>query len=1332
MVSSIVNGVLGKVAPPAPLVFVSQGWPSFLLSAMAMNLPIAGAYFPRSLHRYFDKTKSGNSTWYTPLDFQKSPTDGILVVTGTLSFILEHSRACRPSIVCVEEALRSTSPKTLKTRGSRARSDLEAKGYTTFVFKHALFGGATSASHLVGIDTELMPSHSLEDAPRDVPRSLSHFLNSASTGNFTPRWIDAPRDVAILPVSTAKVSWLDRPTGMNQDVLDSNGLLPVSSPYSLVGCPSVFCTNDKLCARSITAAEALRIYSIPTFMDQVLLPSIPTVRHRLPFEDAVSPEITGYIFRRLWEIRSGGESYDGRRDSVPEPQGVEEEKLSVLEEEADLVERAQPLMEDFSEGREDSSLDGEDLLVDEKDVVLSEYSPSLTCDVRDSNDIQIQSEMTSNIEIEIDDDKTVITNNLTSQRNAVGEEGSDKEVVLPLGKRGFDKEDALKGRQIAEVELPDSTLLHPAFSAPSESLEAASAALHVSKAVKADDAEVPTHIWDERVFKNDLKPSSDAQKEAAVATLRRFGLGIYWKNLLGDCRERLRTNFGQKWYNKSRSKHGKATELAVEVNALANVMWHATEADWFEYKRGSQIHYFRFPPIYQKMARDGVKVFFEKKGPSSKRRQRTIDDPELRKKVRKKLEKVIDRGYIVEAGISLKSLIKYFPVPKGEDDIRMVYDATANELNEAVWCPSFWLPTVESMIRALDCNSFMLDRDIGEHFLNMPLHKSVWAYTGLDLGPVFDDDENASDDAPKRWFHWVRCLMGFKSSPYIAVKMTLIVEEMARGDRHDVDNPFHWAAIRQNLPGTPDYTPTKPWISKMREDGRVAADLFTFVDDERVTGPDEELTWQAGHRLACIQSYLGIQDAARKVRRCSQTPGAWAGAVVHILAEYGVCILTSPEKWNKLKSILTKWLGRLESGEEKLDHKELLSDRGFLVYVTKVYPSMIPYLKGFHLTIENWRGDRDEEGWKLKSSKLRTATPLEDIEVDDYDDESVLFDQHRQEKCVEGNKEDDEGEGYLNAPPDGKTTAVPRFRSDLLALLELSNYELPPLRLVRGKVVFTALYGFGDASGKGFGSTSSHANGEVSFRLGIWGRDEEGESSNYRELRNLVEAAEEEARKGNLSNTEFWLFTDNITAEACFHRGNSSSKLLHGLILRLRMLEVQQSVVIHVVHVSGKRMIAQGTDGVSRSSRLEGVMVGEDMLSFIPLAETAIERHPSLLSWVASWSGINDIKPLGVEDWFDKGHGVIGGAPAPSSRGIWIPEHEAPGQVHLWAPPPALADVALEELLKARHKRTDTYHIMLIPRVMTPRWRRLFNKAMATRQSTAVGGNGKEIASSAP
>jgi hypothetical protein len=71
-------------------------------------------------------------------------------------------------------------------------------------------------------------------------------------------------------------------------------------------------------------------------------------------------------------------------------------------------------------------------------------------------------------------------------------------------------------------------------------------------------------------------------------------------------------------------------------------------------------------------------------------------------------------------------------------------------------------------------------------------------------------------------------------------------------------NPFQWETVRLNLPGSKDYDPCVSWITKRRKDGRIACDVFTFVDDERVTGPNEELTWQASHVLALTQSYLGI------------------------------------------------------------------------------------------------------------------------------------------------------------------------------------------------------------------------------------------------------------------------------------------------------------------------------------------------------------------------------------------------------------------------------------------------------------------------------------------
>jgi hypothetical protein len=84
---------------------------------------------------------------------------------------------------------------------------------------------------------------------------------------------------------------------------------------------------------------------------------------------------------------------------------------------------------------------------------------------------------------------------------------------------------------------------------------------------------------------------------------------------------------------------------------------------------------------------------------------------------------------------------------------------------------------------------------------------------------------------------------------------------------------------------------------------------------------------------------------------------------------------------------------------------------------------------------------------------------------------------------------------------------------------------------------------------------------------------------------------------------------------------------------------------LHVAHVAGTRMIAQGTDGLSRGLMLEAVVRGEDMLSFVDLSKTAIEQHQGFLNFVKTWldSSVGSSKPLSTKEWFQEGHGIIGG-----------------------------------------------------------------------------------------
>ena len=121
----------------------------------------------------------------------------------------------------------------------------------------------------------------------------------------------------------------------------------------------------------------------------------------------------------------------------------------------------------------------------------------------------------------------------------------------------------------------------------------------------------------------------------------------------------------------------------------------------------------------------------------------------------------------------------------------------------------------------------------------------------------------------------------------------------------------------------------------------------------------------------------------------------------------------------------------------------------------------------------------------------------------------------------------------------------------------------------------------GDASGNGFGGVLQIGN-TINFQYGQWSSEISEKSSNYRELRNLVETLEGLYLKMKLSNCEVCLLTDNIVADYAFYKGSSSSRRLFELILQLRRLEIERSLIIHLIHISGKRMIDSGVDGLLR------------------------------------------------------------------------------------------------------------------------------------------------------
>jgi hypothetical protein len=325
--------------------------------------------------------------------------------------------------------------------------------------------------------------------------------------------------------------------------------------------------------------------------------------------------------------------------------------------------------------------------------------------------------------------------------------------------------------------------------------------------------------------------------------------------------------------------------------------------------------------------------------------------------MQKKLLVVRNRRYIIPG--TVKSLTSLFSVPKGDTDIRLVYDGTKSGLNRAVWAPWFPLPTIEAHLRCVTAGTYMGDIDIGEMFLNFMLHPRMQQHAGVDLTPFFPEELTANRKVI--WEHWSRCGMGFRFSPYQAVQGVLFAEMFIRGDRHDPTNVLRWDSVVLNLPGSLSYSPASSWVYKIRSDGSLASDFLIYVDDVRTMGRSAEDCRLVSRRVASMINHLGLQDAARKRREPSLTPGAWAGSIVNTSDGY-VSVAVSQERWDKAKSILLWIQSQLQEGGS-IAFKPLESHRGFLIYLVRTYPAINPYLKGIHLTLDSWRPWRKDDGW---------------------------------------------------------------------------------------------------------------------------------------------------------------------------------------------------------------------------------------------------------------------------------------------------------------------------------------------------------------------------------
>lgn len=808
----------------------------------------------------------------------------------------------------------------------------------------------------------------------------------------------------------------------------------------------------------------------------------------------------------------------------------------------------------------------------------------------------------------------------------------------------------------------------------------------VAGAAKADDATVDVSLW--------AVGGDGPGMEEARAMLRKTFFRRWRRRLVLEA---------ARWLQSEEA----AEEYAENQEAICDCIRRCANSTWWEWTDGSRLLFWRWPRAWRREARDGARGYHKSyPQPNLKYPQVPMQEQWIIDKDREKLEKLLRRRYIVKG--SVRNTVPRFPVPKGSDDIRVVWDLAKNGLNECMFTPSFFLPTMPTYLRRVAAGAHHGDFDIGEQFHNYVLHQAEQQFCGVEVPCDLVAKLQAEGLEVESLMRWGRLVFGWQSSPYYALRMLARAMEIAKGAPDEPNSAFGWEAVRLNLPGCSRYDPSQPRVQKLTRKGELATELVIYFDDGRVSGATREAARQGTRQIVARCQYLGNQDAARKRSAVSQRPHAWAGGV--LFTDLGICRKTvTQEKWDRAKDFL-RWVDQGVRVGIPLDFKKFRSGKGFLLHVTQTFDVARPYLKGFHLAENSWRPGRDAEGWKIPAQTRQDGNNqheahFEEIDSDaeweqDFQDGAASFcnTSFREERDPLVAEVTEKGELQ---PPQVISFFPPRLVDDVEALLHFFAPETPIQVLVRpvAGACFVA-YGAGDASGEGFGSRIRPLGLEPLLRRGFWCTEESENSSNWREMRNLLDALKLEVEMGRLVGRELWLATDNSTAALAYFNGSSNSRTLHEMVIELRELTLKGNFVLQIFHIAGSRMIQIGVDALSRGELHVGALA-QTPDSVAPLHKTPLERSPGLREWIRSWVG-DDFKVAAPDDWFYHAH-----------QGGQVEQERVASETWIWELAPAAAIHALEELGTARLKRHDILRgIVVLPNLLTHEWFRRFVKVV--------------------
>jgi hypothetical protein len=332
--------------------------------------------------------------------------------------------------------------------------------------------------------------------------------------------------------------------------------------------------------------ELLRLYRLPLTLDPLLRDLDP--ERGLPFEDAPAPDVFVSIFRQLWGVCGG---------SVLDPVSVETPNCGGDEIVAGI--EGEEEKEDEGNKEENGDLDGHmNSYVDMSSYMSVEVDPV-------DGHMNSYVDMSSYMSVEVDPvervgkakraagagSPTPSPSIMTADTGLETQGSAGVEVIGPSATWQFDFGDSfgdscggLTDEDTVTSMASKETL---AWSSRGDKQEMGSYGVHedaqreslrlveeskdFARAVKADDAEIPIHLWNDRVRAPGV---SKERRDKALIGLRKLGFRRFRKVLLRDCSVYLASAYGANWERQPRRRRGgERTELERDQGAITSMLW---------------------------------------------------------------------------------------------------------------------------------------------------------------------------------------------------------------------------------------------------------------------------------------------------------------------------------------------------------------------------------------------------------------------------------------------------------------------------------------------------------------------------------------------------------------------------------------------------------------------------------------------------------------------------------------------------------------------------------------------------------------------------------------